>query len=627
MKISGFILLVICCVTSIISFAQNETCKWMFGANAGIDFISGAPVSVFSPTMMAPENAASIADATGNLLFYTNSELIWDASHNMMANGSGLLGNWSTMQSMIVKQPGSASVYHLFTIDDVGGPDGLRYTTIDMSLAAGMGSVTAKNVPLYSSCSEQITATRHCNGTDVWVMAHDNSGNGFRAYLVNSAGVNSVPVISNIGTPFYPGSVYGACMKFSPNGHKLGIPLSIITQPTVSTVVELFDFDPSTGSLSNAQTINVVNTSTVTNQTPYGSEFSADGTKFYVSQLLTSIIYQCDLCNANQITAIPSQFNGLSNYLGAMQLGPDGKIYVSRASNINLGVINNPDNPGLACNYSDAGPAFSPNGLVQPTNQMGLPGFIGNYLKKLPIFTYTENCQTAYFNPPPQLCSAASTSYSALSWNFGDPASGNSNSSTVQSPSHLYSSAGNYSVTLILYYPCSVDTITLPVTISSTGPSLSLSGTFTICRGQSATITATGANSYSWSSGTAGPVTVLSPTFSSIYTVTASNVNGDCPVTRSFTIGVSACTGMGLPADFPEGEPIVYPNPAKGILNVATNKELLLVIYNQLGATVYEKALHPEKNSIVIAHLPNGLYIAKVFDGTRTKMMRFIKTE
>ena len=628
MKIPYSFSLILCCGVSMISLAQNETSKWFFGANAALDFISGSPVSIQSPTMMAPENASSIADANGNLLFYTNSETIWNASHNVMANGSGILGNWSTVQSIIVNQPGSNSIYHVFTIDDMGGPDGLRYSTVDMNLAAGMGSVTAKNIPLYNPCSEQITATRHCNGSDIWVLAHSNTGNGFRAYLVTAAGVNATPVISNIGTPYYPGSVYGACMKFSPNGHKLGMPLSIVTQQTISTTIELFDFDSSTGALSNPQNISLANTSTITNNGPYGSEFSPDGTKFYVSQILTSMIYQFDLCNNNQVTAIPSQFNGLNNYFGAMQLGPDGKIYVSRAGNINLGIINNPDLPGAACNYNDMGPAFTPAGLVQPTNQFGLPGFVSNYLKKLPSFSYTENCQTASFTPPAQACAAVSQSYTSMLWNFGDPSSGNSNTSTLQNPSHLYSSTGNYSVTLILYYPCSTDTIKTPVTIATIGPSLSLSGVFTICRGQSATITASGANSYSWSSGSTGPVTVLSPTFSSIYTITGSNANGDCPVTRSFTIGVSACTGIEPLTNLPDGgEPWVYPNPAKGVLNVDVKKNLQLIIYNQLGAVIYEKSLLPGKNTLTISELNNGVYVAKISDGAITKTIRFVKIE
>ncbi|MFT3981305.1 MAG: PKD domain-containing protein [Ferruginibacter sp.] len=36
------------------------------------------------------------------------------------------------------------------------------------------------------------------------------------------------------------------------------------------------------------------------------------------------------------------------------------------------------------------------------------------------------------------------------SWNFGDPASGAANTSTVQNPSHIYASAGTYTVTLIV---------------------------------------------------------------------------------------------------------------------------------------------------------------------------------
>ena len=46
-------------------------------------------------------------------------------------------------------------------------------------------------------------------------------------------------------------------------------------------------------------------------------------------------------------------------------------------------------------------------------------------------------------------------------WNFGDPASGANNTSTIQNPQHVYATNGNYTVTLIVTnnYGCADTTV------------------------------------------------------------------------------------------------------------------------------------------------------------------------
>ena len=98
---------------------QNNT--WYFGEKAGISF-NGAggtiPFSITDGAMTALEGCASICDANGALLFYTNGETIYNRNHKVMANGSGLSGHPSSAQSsIIVPQPGNDSIYFVFTSD------------------------------------------------------------------------------------------------------------------------------------------------------------------------------------------------------------------------------------------------------------------------------------------------------------------------------------------------------------------------------------------------------------------------------------------------------------------------------------------------------------------------------
>jgi gliding motility-associated-like protein len=64
-----------------------------------------------------------------------------------------------------------------------------------------------------------------------------------------------------------------------------------------------------------------------------------------------------------------------ARYFGSLQLGPDGKIYVVRLSQPYLGVIQNPNAVGAACQYKEEGVD-----LNELYYWYGLPNFISNYL-------------------------------------------------------------------------------------------------------------------------------------------------------------------------------------------------------------------------------------------------------
>src|SRR5690349_5705120 len=103
--------LVLICLVSISGyscFGQGEANKWLFGNGGGLDFNTGSPVPFAGGQINTTEGSASVSDAAGNLLFYTDGITVWDRTHAMMPNGFGLLGGVSSSQSaMIVLLPGS----------------------------------------------------------------------------------------------------------------------------------------------------------------------------------------------------------------------------------------------------------------------------------------------------------------------------------------------------------------------------------------------------------------------------------------------------------------------------------------------------------------------------------------
>ncbi|MDT0294481.1 hypothetical protein ACFQ3R_11955 [Mesonia ostreae] len=141
-----------------------------------------------------------------------------------MLNGTGLNGDSSTTQAaVIVPKPESNSIYYIFTADNVGGPDGLQYSEVDMDLDGGLGGITSvKNVLLQTPISEKLTAVKNVNANSFWVMTHAMKQNKFYAFKVTAQGVATTPVTSNVG-PIFTGSddnYGGGYMKFSPNGKK-----------------------------------------------------------------------------------------------------------------------------------------------------------------------------------------------------------------------------------------------------------------------------------------------------------------------------------------------------------------------------------------------------------------------
>ena len=260
---------------SFLATAQYDAIQWRFGKFSGLDFNSNPPAQVANSAMFTIEGCSSISDSNGNLLFYSDGTKIWDQTNNVMANGSGLLGNgpsYTSQAALIVKQPQSQSLYYVFTLDDIGGANGLMYSMVDMSLAAGMGSVTTKNVPLASPSCEKLAAINHCNGNDVWILTHDLVGNDFRAFLITSTGINTVAVItsfSNTGISYLIGD-----MKFSPDGSKVILAAQSTTASNFTGGFELYDFDNSTGILSNRVVLASTNFA-------YGCEFSPDSKKVY----------------------------------------------------------------------------------------------------------------------------------------------------------------------------------------------------------------------------------------------------------------------------------------------------------------------------------------------------------
>lgn len=147
--------------------------------------------------------------------------------------------------------------------------------------------------------------------------------------------------------------------------------------------------------------------------------------------------------------------------------------------------------------------------------------------------TLTINSPSVTISGNTSVCSGNGTTLTAngalhYSWNTG------ANTASISS---IPSSSVSYTVTGVDAIGCA-DTKTITVTVNSV-PSLSISpSSSVVCVGNSATLSASGADTYSWSSGATGATAAVSPTTSSSYTVTGTSIQG-CTGTQSISIAVN----------------------------------------------------------------------------------------
>jgi hypothetical protein len=581
------------------SIGQLEYSKWYFGNYAGLDFTTSPPTTLQNSAMVADEGCASISDLSGNFLFYTNGQTVWDKTHVIMQNGSNLIGHTSSTQSsLVLRKPGSSNLYYIFTQNPFSGV-GLAYSIVDMNLAAGLGSVTVKNFTLAQFCDEKLTGTHHCNGTDYWVCTRDYNSSVFRSFLLTVAGVNTVPITSSAGSNSNTSAA--GYMKISPSGKKAAIALSS------AGILELFDFDNTTGVFSNAISLSAPG------NFPYGCEFSPDGSRFYGATTNgTYAIYQWDICAGSNsaIAASTQTIAVLASKPGALQLATDGKIYIARSVNQHsLAVINDPNKLGSLCGFSDFTVSIEPN-----YTQQSLPNFIAPLLRPLAgSFSYSNSCLSFSFTvPQPTVCQQVSFSLTNVSWQFGDPASGSNNSSTSMNPQHLYSSPGTYTTKLIMYYSCTggIDTIQKVVTVGLGSPTLSVAGNFSVCSGQNMTYSASGASGYTWSTGSNISAISVTPTTAAnstvvTYTVSGSIPTSSCVTAKILTVNVSKCAGI---SGNKSNDGFMFPNPSDGMVNFHLVQPCSVFVYNIQGQELFQKKCTHGDHSENLNFLNEGIY-------------------
>src|SRR6056297_286673 len=168
----------------------------------------------------------------------------------------------STIQTLVLPRPKHEDHYLFFynrngewSLSQTGG---LTCWFSEMDLTDGVDNPiqTIRDSVLFEGTTERIAATPHCNGEDWWVLTHEDGSNRFFAFLVDSNGVNTTPVVSEVGrVQSGLNASRAAYLAIDPSGQKV----VMTTQEDRDTdltlnedgFLELFDFDNATGQVYN----------------------------------------------------------------------------------------------------------------------------------------------------------------------------------------------------------------------------------------------------------------------------------------------------------------------------------------------------------------------------------------
>ncbi len=460
-------------------YGQKESYNWFFGVHAAITFDTpnGEPELLEHSRLNSLEGVSAISDTSGNLLFYTDGVYVWNALHERMNKDTLLLGHYSSTQSaLIVKLPGINSLYYIFTadageyvdmIDSIKAENrGLCYTIVDASLNNGLGEIIAYNIPVHLPVAEKLTATIHRNNHDVWLISHEWGSDRFISVLLTEDGVSDI-IFTAIGSTYY-GSPIRAIghLKASPCRTKV---VSVINE---LDYLELFSFDNETGKVYD-----LIRVFTPNRFNNYGVEFSPDGNLLYVSETSTRTIYQY---NTSVMTSESVNVSGrfvtkgfLSYAPGALQLSPNGKIYVAFMNAPFLGSIENPNEYGDNC-------IFTPESIYlnkynrNARCQYGLPNMSQGYFFMSTKLTDTTVCSGTDFALDPQ----TNVYFNDMRFEWKGPASFYSNNYLLQIHDFAPQNVGKYYFKAFFRDYVISDSIEISISIT---PVAEISGDSVIC--------------------------------------------------------------------------------------------------------------------------------------------------
>lgn len=350
-------------------YAQKETYHWFFEQGVHLDFSNGMKMSldgrIYKHDMYGARANSSISDRNGKLLMYTNSVNVFNAQHQVMKGGEkikGALCNFG-VNSLIFPIDESGYLYYILTCSngiynsceekEYMYDTLMYYHIVDMRLQNGLGEVISKNNVVSNTFHTTLSAVKHRNGYDTWVLAPQTNSNHYYAYLFTSCGLSKT-VVSEVNGYMFPAS-NEVKILLSPNGKLIGMPkfdTLLRIPPYGKDYFYLDKFNDSTGEVTSWLKLRK-GRALVAN-----FAFSPDSRYLYY-QYAGSECSQHDLVSGDSATIMQSEvkYASTGNAYSALQNMPDGRMMFS-IYNLDYpynGIFEYPNRKCPDCNLDEKG--------------------------------------------------------------------------------------------------------------------------------------------------------------------------------------------------------------------------------------------------------------------------------
>lgn len=179
-------------------------------------------------------------------------------------------------------------------------------------------------------------------------------------------------------------------------------------------------------------------------------------------------------------------------------------------------------------------------------------------------------------------------------------------------------SAGTYNETLEFEtdYDCdSIVNLTLTVYES---PVVTIEGNTTITQGESTTLTASGADSYVWSTGETTASITVSPEETTKYSVvgTTNGCEDETEITVNVIVGISENDALNAK---------IYPNPVQGELNVRCAGMREITVFMPNGQTIEKINVNDDNYTLNMNNYKSGVYYLRITTENGTSIQKVLK--
>ena len=224
----------------------------------------------------------------------------------------------------------------------------MLFSTVNMNTPDGLGIVEEKNqLLLADTLADMLTAVRHGNGRDWWVVAPKDKSNRYFLWRLTPGGIIG-PEIRQSGTAWNAKDWSGQAV-FSPDGTRYA-------RANPYNGLHVFDFDRCTGTFSHPRSI-PLNSDSVG---ACGVAFSPNSRYLYLSTGLQLFQFDMEAPNLLLSKKLIGTYDGyvapFPTTFYQQMLAPDGKIYMTCTNgNHIMHVIHQPNKNGVSCNFEQHG--------------------------------------------------------------------------------------------------------------------------------------------------------------------------------------------------------------------------------------------------------------------------------